>query len=215
MTKSSPVCGCLHDPAGPLRRRLPGPAGPVGPCAGAGGRPGGSKRWPARIFHPRLRAHPVPKWRNGAIPCARGSRRAPGSHAPTTFFEPRRRPRAATAGLPEAPTVLRPSSTASRPRSGWPLARIPAGAAAPGRPLRLFSSATPLRPPLYEKKGRSGGWKSEVEGKGRSRRDPAGRVPRHGGGSRGTRPRRNSRLEVGRARWEGRYRCARPVLEQA
>ena len=79
----------------------------------------------------------------------------------------------------------------STPRSGWPLARIPAETAAPGRPLRLFSSATPLHPPLYEKKGRSGGRKSEVEGKGRSRRDPAGRVPRRGGGSRGTLPRRN------------------------
>lgn len=139
--------------------------------------PGGPKRWSARIFHPRFRTPSVPKWRNDAIPCARGSRRAPGSHTLATFFEPRRRPRAATAGLPEAPTVLRPSSTASRPRSGWPLARIPAEAAAPGRLLRLFSSATPLHPPLYEKKRRSGGRKSEVKGKGRSRHGSAGRVP--------------------------------------
>ena len=138
---------------------------------------GGSKRWPARIFHPRLRTHPVPKWRNGAIPRACGSRRALGSHAPATFLSPADALRAVTAGLPEAPTVLRASSTVSTLRSGWPLARIPAGAAAPGRLLRLFSSATPLRPPLYEKKGRSGGRKSEVKGKGRSRHGSAGRVP--------------------------------------
>ena len=41
---------------------------------------------------------------------------------------------------------------------------------------RAGSSATLLRPPLYEKKGRSGGRKSEVKGKGRSRHGSAGRV---------------------------------------
>ena len=60
-----------------------------------------------------------------------------------------------------------------------------------GRRVSFTPGSAPLHPPLYEKKGRSGGRKSEVEGKGRSRRDPAGRVPRRGGGSRGTLPRRN------------------------
>ena len=47
---------------------------------------GGSKRWPARIFHPRSRAPPVPKCCNDAIPRERRSSRAPESYAPATFF---------------------------------------------------------------------------------------------------------------------------------
>ena len=54
----------------------------------AGGRPGGSKRWPAHIFHPSPRTPSVPKWRNDAIPRSRRSRRTPESHAPATFFRP-------------------------------------------------------------------------------------------------------------------------------
>ena len=54
----------------------------------AGGRPGGSKRWPARIFHPSSRTPSVPKWRNDAIPRSHRSRRTPESHAPVTFFRP-------------------------------------------------------------------------------------------------------------------------------
>ena len=49
-------------------------------CGWAGdGRDGGSKRWPARIFHPPSRAPRVPKWRNDAIPRERRSSRAPES----------------------------------------------------------------------------------------------------------------------------------------
>ena len=48
-------------------------------------------------------------------------------------------------------------------------------------PLRSFSFTTPLRPSLYEKKERSGGSRSAVERKGRSRRFDAasrGGLPR-------------------------------------
>ena len=129
-------------------------------------------------------SHPeVAQWR-------RFSNAGVGAHPEVTRQPPLSAPPTPLGRDGGGPTVLRASSTASRPRSGWPLARIPAEAAAPGRLLRLFSSATPLRPPLYEKKGRSGGRKSEVEGKGRSRHRSAGRVPRRGGGSRGTLPRR-------------------------
>ena len=73
-------------------RRHTRPVRPVRLGAGAGGsvaeRPGHSKRWLARIFHPPPRAPPVPKWRNDAIPHERRSRRAPESHAPATFFRP-------------------------------------------------------------------------------------------------------------------------------
>ena len=53
-----------------------------------GQRTGDSKRWLAHIFHASPCPPPVPKWRNDAIPRTHGSRRAPESHAPTTFFLP-------------------------------------------------------------------------------------------------------------------------------
>ena len=58
------------------------------PTAGArasGGRPSGSKRWPAHIFHPPSRTPPVSKWCNDAISHERRSRRAPEKYAPATF----------------------------------------------------------------------------------------------------------------------------------
>ena len=51
-----------------------------------GGRADETKRWPARIFHPRARALLVLKWRNDAVPHERRSPRAPERYAPATFF---------------------------------------------------------------------------------------------------------------------------------
>ena len=60
-------------------------------------------------------------------------------------------------------------------RGTWP---APGSAGvAPGRLLRLFLSATSLRPPLRSFFSYSGGWRSVVEGEGRSRRRSSGRVP--------------------------------------
>ena len=94
-------------------RRHTRPVRPVRLGAGAGGsvaeRPGHSKRWPARIFHPPPRAPPVPKWRNDAIPRTRRSRRAPERYAPSTFFRPADAPGCnggAAGGLHRARTVI-------------------------------------------------------------------------------------------------------------
>ena len=94
-------------------RRHTRPVRPVRLGAGAGGsvaeRPGHSKRWPARIFHPPPRAPPVPKWRNDAIPRTRRSRRAPERYAPSTFFRPADAPGrngGAAGGLHRARTVI-------------------------------------------------------------------------------------------------------------
>ena len=73
------------------------------PAAGArasGGRPSGSKRWPAHIFHPPSRTPPVPKWCNDAISHERRSRRAPEKYAPATFSAPPT-PRTTTSGAPQ------------------------------------------------------------------------------------------------------------------
>ena len=74
--------------------------------------PAVQKRWPARISHPPPRTPPIPKWRNDAIPCARGSRRAPGSHAPATFLSPADAPGPRRRGCRR----LRPYSGRHRPR---------------------------------------------------------------------------------------------------
>ena len=94
-------------------RRHTRPVRPVRLGAGAGGsvaeRPGHSKRWPARIFHPPPRAPPIPKWRNDAIPRTRRSRRAPERYAPSTFFRPADAPGrngGAAGGLHRARTVI-------------------------------------------------------------------------------------------------------------
>ena len=94
-------------------RRHTRPVRPVRLGAGAGGsvaeRPGHSKGWPARIFHPPPRASPVPKWRNDAIPRTRRSRRAPERYAPSTFFRPADAPGrngGAAGGLHRARTVI-------------------------------------------------------------------------------------------------------------
>ena len=94
-------------------RRHTRPVRPVRLNAGAGGsvaeRPGHSKRWPARIFHPPPRAPPIPKWRNDAIPHERRSRRAPERYAPSTFFRPADAPGrngGAAGGLHRARTVI-------------------------------------------------------------------------------------------------------------
>ena len=73
-------------------RRHTRPVRPVRLGAGVDGpvaeRSGGSKGWPAHIFHPPPRAPPIPKWRNDASPRTRRSRRAPERYAPSTFFRP-------------------------------------------------------------------------------------------------------------------------------
>ena len=89
---------CSSSAAGPLPQPPRPPHSP--PTAGAGGsvagRSGGSKRWPAHIFHPPPRTPPVTKWRNDAVPRMRSAADAPESYAPATFsrpvFPPRRRP---------------------------------------------------------------------------------------------------------------------------
>ena len=165
------------------------PFRPVRPVVDAGGAVAGDPTGQKGGWRVSFTPIPAPfSSRSGAITPLPGCTGA-GAHPKVT-----RQPPFSTPPTPAAPSTppdrdggsrRRPrphsgrQSTASRPRSGWPLARIPAGAAAPGRLLRLFSSATPLRPPLYEKKGRSGGRRSEVKGKGRSRHGSAGRVPTH------------------------------------
>ena len=94
-------------------RRHTRPVRPVRLGAGVDGpvaeRSGGSKGWPARIFHPPPRAPPIPKWRNDAIPRTRRSRRAPERYAPSTFFRPADAPGrngGAAGGLHRARTVI-------------------------------------------------------------------------------------------------------------
>ncbi len=76
---------------GPMRcvRRTGCDLGRPGPVKRAESPDAGPKRWPPHIFHPPSQAHPVPKWRNDAIPRERKSCRAPESHAPATFSPPR------------------------------------------------------------------------------------------------------------------------------
>ena len=94
-------------------RRHTRPVRPVRLGAGVDGpvaeRSGGSKGWPAHIFHPPPRAPPIPKWRNDAIPRTRRSRRAPERYAPSTFFRPADAPGrngGAAGGLHRARTVI-------------------------------------------------------------------------------------------------------------
>ena len=94
-------------------RRHTRPVRPVRLGAGVDGpvaeRSGGSKGWPAHIFHPPPRAPPVPKWRNDAIPRTRRGRRAPERYAPSTFFRPADAPGrngGAAGGLHRARTVI-------------------------------------------------------------------------------------------------------------
>ena len=107
------------------------------------------KRWPPHIFHPPSQAHPVPKWRNDAIPRERKSRRAPESYAPATFSPPRA-------------TRHRPVRARGAPRT------------TSGCSLRLFPSATLLRPPLRFFFPYSEGSRGVAEGKRRSRRPRTG-----------------------------------------
>ena len=109
----------------------------------------GPKRWPPRIFHPPSQARPVPKWRNDAIPRERKNCRAPESHAPATFSPPRA-------------TRHRPARARGGPRT------------TSGCSLRLFPSATLLRPPLRFFFPYSEGSSGVAEGKRRSRRPRTG-----------------------------------------
>ena len=128
------------------------------------------KRWPAHTFRVRGGSCVHEKWCH----CTISGREVCGTegerYAPATFLSRR---------------VVR--HWRAHPRRG-----SPAGIAATLRdaprtvprilpPLRSFSFTTPLRPSLYEKKERSGGSKSAVERKGRSRRVDAasrGGLPR-------------------------------------
>ena len=106
-----------HCPACPVRpthfTRLVADAGePVGQ------RTGDSKRWLAHIFHASPCPPPVPKWRNDAIPRTHGSRRAPESHAPTTFFLPADALRT-EAGPPKA-SIAHPRGSSPAPASTSP-----------------------------------------------------------------------------------------------
>ena len=157
-------------------RRHTRPVRPVRLGAGAGGsvaeRPGHSKRWPARIFHPPPRAPPVPKWRNDAIPHERRSRRAPERYAPSTFFRPADAPGrngGAAGGLHRARTVIdtgpdrdgggrqpvAPRESPHRPGSG-PHQPDPSRPPSSVRPART-SAPTPGRGPARTRRRVEGG----------------------------------------------------------
>lgn len=151
--QQEPVCLTSHF----VRRPLPDrcrtrPARPIHPTAGAGGsvagRSGDSKRWPARIFHPPPRTPPITKWRNDAVLRMRSAADAPESYAPATFSPPRA-------------TRHRPVRARGAPRT------------TSGCSLRLFPSATLLRPPLRFFFPYSEGSRGVADGKGRSGRPVA------------------------------------------
>ena len=149
-----------------------------GRTAVAGGsatsRTAGPRSAPRRRTRPPTRAGPTGGLVEGQVTTNRSAPPAgpPGSPPPTpTESTPTsdrtrlhrnidRLPR----GAPARRRLPRPPAATSSPRE-----------VAPDRLLRLFPSATPFHPSLYEKKGRSGGRRSVAEGKGRSR--PNRRVP--------------------------------------
>ncbi len=112
------------------------------------------------------------------------------------------------------PWARTPALLRSRTRAlTW--ARAPARAghevAAPGRLLRLFSSAALLRPSLRSLFSYSEGSRGVAEGKGRSGRGSAGRVPRCGGARASSPVRRwfsptSSTAYRGRGRWRAVWR---------
>ena len=140
-------------------RRHTRPVRPVRLGAGTGGpvaeRSGDSKRWPARIFHPRPVLLPS---RNGAMTPFLG-RAGAAAHPKVTRRPPFSAPptlRAATAGPPEASTAPRPSSTPARTATARTAgrARVPPDgiccAPSPSAaPLSLCYAPHPSATPLF------------------------------------------------------------------
>ena len=124
-----------------------------------GQRTGDSKRWLAHIFHASPCPPPVPKWRNDAIPRTHGSRRAPESHAPATFFLPADALR--TEVGPPKTSIAHPPGAVARPGVDVTVLHVPgpgevahavcAGApgvvrvSAPGGGVLVMSSGLALR----------------------------------------------------------------------
>ena len=139
---------CRNHPARPIHPPPRVRAGPADnewligrgspPTAGAGGsvagRSGGSKRWPARIFHPPPRTPPITKWRNDAVLRMRSAADAPESYAPATFsrpvFPPRRHPGPRRRGPP-------PVGRSGCGRAASPRPEPPQGSRGPMRRRRL------------------------------------------------------------------------------
>ena len=128
------------------------------------------KRWPAHTFRVRGGSCVHEKWRHCTISGREGCGTEGERYAPATFL---------------SRWVVR--HWRAHPRWGSPAGIAATLRNAPGTvprilpPLRSFSFTAPLRPSLYEKKERSGGSKSAVERKGRSRRVDAasrGGLPR-------------------------------------
>ena len=139
--QQEPVCLASHfvrrPPLNRCRNHPRPPHSP--PTAGAGGsvagRSGGSKRWPAHIFHPPPRAPPVPKWFNDAVPRMRSAADAPESYAPATFSRPVDAPDRGGGGgrRPSAPGAAR-SIAAAGASTG--VARPDEAEKAPAEPAR-------------------------------------------------------------------------------
>ena len=165
-------------------RRHTRPVRPVRLGAGTGGpvaeRSGDSKRWPARIFHPRPVLLPS---RNGAMTPFPG-RAGAAAHPKVTRRPPFSAPptlRAATAGPPEASTAPGPSSAPARPRRRGSPAGRPAGITAPSRVRPASAGSAPMlsRPhrPGVGGVGRDG-ISGPVVGGGRGRPSGADRAER-------------------------------------
>ena len=157
-------------PAAPRHRVRSGMTPSAAPPTSSSGASAARKRWPAHTFRVRGGSCVHEKWRHCTISGREGCGTEGERYAPATFL---------------SRWVIR--HWRAHPRWGSPAGIAATLRNAPGTvprilpPLRSFSFTTPLRPSLYEKKERSGGSKSAVERKGRSRRVDAasrGGLPR-------------------------------------
>ena len=165
------------------RRLLPGLAAVGCRCGGAGGAPGTTRG--GQLSKSVAKA----PWTGIGREKKRGIStilfRCPGAiRAFATDLDKRRR-RGPLGGAPRVGWRSRgPRRRPGRPWRGGDSrgasGRRPRGPreAAPDRLLRLFPSAAPLHPPLYEKKRRSGGRRGVAKGKERSGRGPGRRFQR-------------------------------------
>ena len=145
-----------------VRRRCP--AAGTSSTAPARAPPGASrawKRWPARNFRVRGGSRAHGEWRHCATSGRKGCGTGGERYALATFFVSPDCP-------PPAPPAVR--------RGGGRREPPPHRGTRPAdpHPLRPFPSAAPLHPSLYEKRERSEGRRSVVEGKRRGRRHRSG-----------------------------------------